>query len=450
MMGNFRSRLLSAVLAAVTAVALVSPGYAAQAATASAGYATGDIISLGSYPQTKVTDSTLISILDTMTLSAENTVTYGGSQYLRVYFGTYTAINPELQPTPANTYQDDNGYYINTAYWFKIEPIRWKVLSNEGNLLFVMSEMMLEARGFHSANAAVTWETSAVRTWLNNDFINKAFSTYEQSQIVTSSLVNEDNPTWGTDGGNDTQDKLFLLSYSDSINSNYGFYGNPNSFDTARRAQGTDYAKSKGIQVSTSSSYLGNSSWWLRTPGKYASRAVLVNETGSMSELNNVYFRYMGIRPAMRIALLPDYMKAVEGSGCVVDKDNHFIYGLSPGISSLDGYAVAEEGCSLSYGPGVLGTGSAVNVIQDGETVESYTVVIFGDVNGDGIINAIDADVCNLVQNWMVVWDEETENYYYKAGDVNADSRVDTVDADLLNLYENWILDINQTTGIAG
>ena len=87
---------------------------------------------------------------------------------------------------------------------------------------------------------------------------------------------------------------------------------------------------------------------------------------------------------------------------------------------------------------------------ETGITIDSYRILIFGDVNGDGVINAVDSDVCTLVQDWMIVWDETEDAAFYEAGDVNGDSRVDAIDADIIMAHANWVISIDQTAGRAG
>jgi len=258
-------RSLSVLLALILSVLILPLGAfksSASGAAAQSGYSTGDLITFGSYPQTKVTSSSLISALNAQTLQGDSTVNYGGSRYKRVYFTTVT-----------NSYQATNGYNINTVYWFKFEPIQWRVLSDTNGELFVLAEKILASRAYNQVSTNVTWETCTMRSWLNNDFYNIAFNSTEQAKIKTSAVVNEDNPWYGTDGGNNTNDKVFLLSYSEVMNPAYGLSSIYNDYDTARRAQGTDFAKSNGLWVSTYSSYLGNSRWWLRAPGDFQNSA---------------------------------------------------------------------------------------------------------------------------------------------------------------------------------
>jgi len=81
------------------------------------------------------------------------------------------------------------------------------------------------------------------------------------------------------------------------------------------------------------------------------------------------------------------------------------------------------------------------------EIVASYTIVIFGDVNGDGNIDSADADILVDVENWIVEWPAGSENYL--AGDINGDGNIDSGDAGILVDVENFWRTINQTTGRA-
>lgn len=134
----------------------------------------------------------------------------------------------------------------------------------------------------------------------------------------------------------------------------------------------------------------------------------------------------------------------------IVDKPNGILYGIEEAAASLNSFIDTPAGAELQItlsADNICGTGTAVSLVFHGGVLKTYTVVLFGDVNGDAVINAIDSDICVLVQNWMVAWDPGAQSYLYTAGDVNGDGRVDSIDADLVNLHENWILTIDQTTG---
>jgi len=306
-MKKISKRIFSAILAMVMLVSMLPNSVfkaSATAAVAQSEYITGDIINFGTYPQTKVTDTSLIASLNAQPLQGDSTTTYCGSTYKRVYFTQYTPYDTSYVPSASSSYQDDNGYYINTVYWFKFEPIQWRVLSNTNGELFVMAEKILDSKAYNQMNTNVTWETCSMRSWLNNDFYNTAFSSTEKSEINTSTVVNADNPWNGTEGGNNTNDKLYLLSYADTVYTAYGFSSYYNTCDAARQAQGTDFSKSSGLYVLNSNPYWGNSHWWLRTPGSTQYSACGVDFDGSVYD----YYYYVnspcvGVRPALKLNL---------------------------------------------------------------------------------------------------------------------------------------------------
>ena len=144
----------------------------------------------------------------------------------------------------------------------------------------------------------------------------------EQNAIKTTYVVNEDNPDYGTDGGNNTWDKVYLLAISEAANISYGFDDKYNASSKTREAKNTEYAKQCGAWSSENSSYLDNGNWWLRTAGGSAYYASRVSLYGS------VYYFYVNgtnvaVRPALHINLsninLWSYAGTVTSDGTVTD-----------------------------------------------------------------------------------------------------------------------------------
>ncbi len=135
-------------------------------------YSSGDIIEFGSYPQSKVTDSATISALDAM---SKNWISYGyyssetgiwndgqmkpsdymkccdisfnGNKYRAVTFSRYRPYYT-MYNNSEGTYQDDNGYYTGNVYYFKYEPLPWRVLDpSEG---FVMCEEVIDSQAYNN------------------------------------------------------------------------------------------------------------------------------------------------------------------------------------------------------------------------------------------------------------------------------------------------------------
>ena len=299
---------------------------------------TGDLFQMGNYPQSRVTDESTLNALSSISCTMKSygymqnsnasshtytevrmtyaDISYNGNLYRKVTISEYRPYWTKYSSSASNSKQDENGYTTGNTYYFKWEPIVWQVLDCEDDGVYVMSKSLLDSQAYNNFYECVTWETCSLRFWLNNDFYNRAFSANEKSKILTKTITNENNPNVGTSGGNDTTDKLWLLSYSDSINSKYGFSSDYSVYDTARRAQGTDYAKSQGLWVSTSSFYNGYPYWWLRTPGHSSYDACKVYNDGYVvSDYNNVFFTYDGVRPAFKLNLNSEIFKSDAAVG---------------------------------------------------------------------------------------------------------------------------------------
>ena len=329
-------KILSLVLAVIMIVCTVPMAFAQGNK-----YEVGDIIEFGSYPQSEVKDEALIAELNTLAPEWENwtsydyywridgvdngnltmahdwmkytDVEYAGNKYRGVKFIEY---RPELTiSTSRFSNQDENGYLVNMTYWFKFEPVEWRVLDPETG--YVMSEMLLDSQPFSNTmyddgkgtifsyfsdqyykNYANDYETSYIRKWLNEDFFDTAFTNSEKKEISTTTLNNDSKDAVFDEVysyRNETNDKIFLLSHEDEKNKDYGFINKVNL-----TAKGSDYAKCQGLYVCNipNSSYDGTSDWILRTPADGSGTVYYVSRNQSVSEW--VQYTSNGIRPAFK------------------------------------------------------------------------------------------------------------------------------------------------------
>lgn len=194
------------------------------------------------------------------------------------------------------------GEYPQTTAGEDMTPIEWLVLARNGNNALLISRYGLDAQKYNTINTGVTWEKCTLRTWLNNAFYNKAFSSAEQAAILTTDVDNSKSQCysgWSTSGGNNTQDKVFLLSYAEA-NKYFGVpYGN--SSNTKSRVAPTAYAIAHGTWTSSSNKTADGTDagwWWLRSPGNYQDFAAVVDTDGS---LRNITVNYVSgsVRPAL-------------------------------------------------------------------------------------------------------------------------------------------------------
>ena len=142
------------------------------------------------------------------------------------------------------------------------KPIRWRVLSVEGDDAFLMADQAIESRPFDEEGSAVTWEKCSLRKWLNEDFIKEAFTEEEQAAIMETTVVNKDNEDYNTEAGADTQDKIYLLSIDEAADTQYGFE------ESDKAAFHRTSPAREVAQTMYSSEAYNAFFWWLRSPGK--------------------------------------------------------------------------------------------------------------------------------------------------------------------------------------
>lgn len=214
-----------------------------------------------------------------------------------------TLHNPERDSEGVSTY--DCIYFGNypqsDATGETKEPIKWRILSIEGNEAFLSADKNLDVLKYNEIYQNVTWETCSVREWLNTEFIESAFSSDEQEAIVVSTVENPANPDYGTEGGNTTYDKVFLLSVEEVCDTAYGFSENLRDMDSARLRANTAYVANKETYTFDEGM---NNAWWLRTPGYYSYYTTTVQSYGGIF-IFGCYANNSGyaVCPALRIDL---------------------------------------------------------------------------------------------------------------------------------------------------
>ena len=178
------------------------------------------------------------------------------------------------------------------------EDIEWLVLTKENNKILVVSDKALDCKPYNQSRDYVTWETCSLRNWLNNDFINAAFTAEERAMIPTVTVSADMNPEYNTNPGNATKDRVFLLSIVETEK----YF----TSDEARKCVPTEYAISNGAYTSDSYTKGGKVTcwWWLRSPGGNRNRAAYVDLDGSVFR-NGYFVSYDdgSVRPALWISI---------------------------------------------------------------------------------------------------------------------------------------------------
>ena len=433
--------------------------------------ATGTIINFGSYPQSKVTDSATISALDSVTKNWKSynyysgtgswddgnmtssdymlyaDFLYGGEKYRAVTFSEYRTYETGDTSSASNSCQDDNGYFANNVYYFKYEPLKWRVLDASTGL--VICDSAIDSQPYNNyilyaddywwgdsdkKHYASNWEYSSLRAWLNNEFYNTAFSKMQQDRI--KEMTRENKSTYDS---NPTSDKITLLSYDEVLNKNYGFSPSYSTNDTARQRKGTDYAKCQGLYVS--SSYGGTSWWWLLSPSSYY-YAPEVDYDGWACSDCRVCYTSRGVVPALNLtkseigtssitsgeiaaeevtdenaprtsqAAQTVYAPLANGEftlGSAIDGNRYMVYGVT---DYSDGFTLTSD--NLIYIDQSEGEDGKVTLTYKPSRTDKATVIVVGDF-GSGI----ETKKVEFKTGYTVTWniDGKTVTEIYAAGD---------------------------------
>ena len=270
-------------------------------------------INFGRYPQTVVTDTNLIKELDKITITNEfGYIEYNGNEYKKQVADPYNSNS---------IFQNGNEVVDGKTYYFKVEPIKWRVLETTNGSYKLLSEYLLDTQQFYTSTSNRTlngqtiyqnnYEYSNIRAWLNGyngtsykveDYTNKGFIdiafTEEEQGIIKTTLVDNSVSSTG-DSTNEyvcdnTYDKIYLLSYKEVTNTTYGFKS-----DSSREAQPTDYALARYCCMNSN----GNGDWGLRSPCNYNSYYALdVGSYGNIYDYS-VSSRDFGVRVALELDL---------------------------------------------------------------------------------------------------------------------------------------------------
>lgn len=206
-----------------------------------------------------------------------------------------------LAATLSATAEQTNAYTVGSTVTFGAyeqdnktdngkEPVEWIVLKVENNQAMLISKYCLDAHAYNTEFVKMTWSKCTLRAWMNDTMLNELFTADEQAKIVPVTIKNANNPNYGTFGGEDTTDKIFLLSIAEA----YAFFPE----QAGRQAEPTAYAVAQGVYVSEKT---GKTWWWLRSPGVRPIDAEGVRADGRISGYGSrdVYRPSGALRPVV-------------------------------------------------------------------------------------------------------------------------------------------------------
>ncbi|MDR2559318.1 MAG: leucine-rich repeat domain-containing protein [Oscillospiraceae bacterium] len=169
---------------------------------------------------------------------------------------------------------------INAGSLIHFGGVFWRVLEVQDGRALIITEDVTERKPYHADGGEITWEHSTVRQYLNGEFYN-SFSSSEQGRIVETTIINSNNPTHGTAGGNNTTDNIFLLSIDEA------------------QTYFTDNASRIAINANGEAIW-----WWLRSPSTDGDCAAFVSEDGIVRVSGyDVSDNDGGVRPALWLNL---------------------------------------------------------------------------------------------------------------------------------------------------
>lgn len=251
-------------------------------------------IYFGSYPQSEVTGNELSEEIIGAHYNTNGDAWINGVKYRRI----------SIKNVASSQYFGDSKYR-----YFKWERIRWRVLQNDGNTLFVIADKGLDYERFHDSTDSIAWKTCTLRNWLNTDFYSMAFNSDEQKAIEEKTLTNYMN-----DGSKyDTNDKVFLLSGEEVSDPTYGFCKTSSLNSHSRSMKLSDYAHARGGFTSTDGGFTGNSIWWLRSTNHsigntdYVSKVDVHGNVATYGvSFDSINYSYNSCVPALHINLTSD------------------------------------------------------------------------------------------------------------------------------------------------
>ena len=187
----------------------------------------------------------------------------------------------------------------------------WHVLDVKADSALLITEHIIQERSYHSVYEDITWADCSLREYLNTEFYSR-FSEAEKGRIVPVINKNPDNPWFGTIGGVDTEDRIFILSLEELA---CKYFGDSSALLYNPRKNQRYWYERKDENNGKRRAILLENGWgswyWIRTPGRFSVKAVYVFPDGNIGiHGNNILkgniaegYCAGGVRPAMWLSL---------------------------------------------------------------------------------------------------------------------------------------------------
>lgn len=278
------------------------------------------------------------------------------------------------------------------------EPIEWLVLDIDDGMAVLISRYGLDCKPYNNNLESTTWENCSLRKWLNEDFYETAFNYDEQLKIETAYLSNYGDIIDGTNGGNDTKDKVFLLNKEEAK----AFFGEETAYFDTQYGENylcnkkmalspTKYAIDEGVLAEKNNQwYNGNCVWWLRDVGQDSYNAAICNSVGSIYEQGAyVSTKEFAVRPVVLVNI--EFEKKPIA-------DNHILNVKADDITPGDFYTFGyyEQDCEFENGSEQIEW--EVLDVQDGKALLTTVRGIMGSQYGEAGNNAWES---SYLRSWL-------------------------------------------------
>ena len=307
----------------------------------------------------------------------------------------------------------------------ELEPIKWKILSQDDSEALLISDSVLDKKTADGGHyGAIFWEDYDIRAWLNNEFINKAWNEKQRNVILTKLIK--------TRSCDDTNDQVFFLSTPEAKS----LFAD----DSERMAQKTNYSKT--------------SYWWLRECGYYSNLAMYVKRSGAIDEIGrDIELEYCGVRPALYINLSADNFKS-QNNQVTWDKSSGWEFKSTSILwDSYDKYVGGQSlpsNNNLVEIDGMLLKGWRIN---DSETI--YTEIPVNQTGDIKLTPVFGEDTTEYDIHWDLGEGKFKDEYKYletakhtTKEDFNLPSE-EALDIPYAKIFKNWTVDGVATTSIS-
>jgi len=188
----------------------------------------------------------------------------------------------------------------------------WRILDIKNNTALIITENIIEHRAYHDVYKDITWADCSLRKYLNGEFYDK-FNVTDKSRISPVINKNPDNQWYGSKGGEDTEDSIFLLTIEDVVCRYFGdsseklYSPGKNQRYWFERKDKNNSNRIAKLEANEEGIWW----WWLRSPGRVNVKAVYIHGDGNIGiQGNNILKGNIsdgkctgGVRPALWLKL---------------------------------------------------------------------------------------------------------------------------------------------------